>query len=285
MTARVRMMAFEYDESFSARWHPRLPEFACTANAVSLMMPYAEPYIVKSVRRAIPTLPPELQEEARAYAGQEIQHHRQHRRLNDYLIEEHPALRRVERSMSWAFARLNDKRSDSFNLAFAAGFETLAYTGARWAERQMGTLFEGSDSVAASLFLWHLAEEVEHKTVAYDVFYAAGGKRRTHLAGILVSTALLMFFALWSTLIMLWSQRQFFRPTAHFHLFTWSFGFAFDLLPALFVSLLPGHHPSDLADPPWLALWLSTYDPETGTIPAWNMPGGHGGIRVAETAV
>ena len=33
------------------------------------------------------------------------------------------------------------------------------------------------------------------------------------------------------------------------------------------VSALPGHHPSDLADPIWLSSWLTHFDPETGTLP------------------
>jgi len=30
---------------------------------------------------------------------------------------------------------------------------------------------------------------------------------------------------------------------------------------------MPGHHPSQLADPLWLTAWLRQYDPETGLIP------------------
>ncbi len=270
MSAQVRSIRFEYDDSFAPEWHPRLPEFACVANAVSLMMPYAEPYIVKSVRRSIPRLDADLQAEATAYARQEMQHHKQHRKLNDIVVASNPKLRRVERAMDKTFSHLLEHRSQAFNLAFAAGFETLAYTGARWTEKQLGSLFDGADPTASTLFLWHLAEEVEHKSVAYDVFQAVSGKRLTQFVGILVSTLLLIFFAWWSTWSLLFSQRQVHRPVVHLHLLTWSFGFAFDLLPALFVSLWPSHHPSDLADPPWFSLWLKGYDPESGTIPLWN---------------
>ena len=270
MIPTVRTVTFHYGEDFEPSWHPRLPEFACVANAVSLMMPYAEPYIASSVRAALPQLDPEMRAEAKAYAGQEMQHQAQHRRLNDLIVADNPRLASVERTIQRTFEYLATNRSLSFNLAFASGFETLAYTGARWTEKQLGHLFDGADPVASSLFLWHLAEEVEHKNVAYDVYQAASGRRLSYLAGMLTSTLLLVLFTWWSTLILLFGQSQLRRPAAHWHLLVWSFGFAFDLFPALFVSIMPNHHPSDLVDPGWYGLWLKGYDPETRSLPLWN---------------
>ncbi len=270
MSPIVRSVTFRFDASFEPSWHPRLPEFACVANSVSLIMPYAEPYIARSVRQALPLLGEDLREEAKAYIGQEMQHQAQHRKFNDLVVGQSPRLSRVERAMAWTFRHLETHRSLSFNLAFAPGFETLAYTGARWTEKQLGHLFDDADPVASSLFLWHLAEEVEHKNVAYDVFHAASGKKLSYLTGMLSSTLMLIFFTWWSTWILLFDQRQLLRPAAHWHLFLWSFGFAFDLFPALFVSIMPSHHPSDLADPTWFRLWLECYDPKSRSIPLWN---------------
>ena len=49
---------------------------------------------------------------------------------------------------------------------------TIAFTLARWVDENLGSFFAGADPVPATLFLWHLAEEVEHKTVAFDVWEA-----------------------------------------------------------------------------------------------------------------
>jgi hypothetical protein len=38
-------------------------------------------------------------------------------------------------------------------------------------------------------------------------------------------------------------------------------------------SSLGGHHPSQLTDPAWYALWLRGYDPVTGTMTMWQPPG------------
>lgn len=266
----VRSIRFRYDSDFDAAWHPRLPELACAANGVSLMMPYAEPYVAKSVRSALSQLAEPLRTEAAAYVGQELQHHKQHRIFNEAVLKQYPSLERVDRATQWTFEKLENHTGQQFGLAFAAGFETLAYTGARWTERQLRHLFEGADPVASTLFLWHLAEEVEHKSVAYDVYHELYGRRRTYLLGMLVSTLLLMVFAWWATWTLLWAQRKFLRPRTHVRLLVWSVGFAFELLPAQFVSVLRSHHPTDLVDPPWFTHWLATYDPVTQTLPLWD---------------
>ena len=51
-----RTLRFEYPDDMDPAWNPRRPEFASAANSVSLIMPYAEPYFVKSVRSALPQL-------------------------------------------------------------------------------------------------------------------------------------------------------------------------------------------------------------------------------------
>ena len=45
---------------------------------------------------------------------------------------------------------------------------------------------------------------------------------------------------------------------------------AFVLSPVMVVSALPGHHPRQFTDPPYLPAWLRQYDPATGTIPIWG---------------
>lgn len=273
VTIPVRSIQFRYDADFDVQWHDRLPQLACAANGVSLMMPHAEPYVAKAVRKAVPDLDGQLRDDAVAYVAQELQHHKQHRIFNDIVIAQCPGLERVERVTRWIFGQLEQRASHRFALAFAASFETLAYTGARWTERQLHHLFAGADPVASSLFLWHLAEEVEHKSVAYDVYQTLHARRRTYLAAMIVSTLLLVILAWWATWTLLWSQRQLRNVRTHTRLITWSVGFAFELLPAQFVSMLRSHHPNDLADPPWFQQWLHSYDPETATLPLWDRIG------------
>jgi predicted metal-dependent hydrolase len=177
----------------------------------------------------------------------------------------------LEDAMRHTFGWLGRTRSQRFNLAFAAGFETVAYASARWTEKHLRELFRGADPVPATLFLWHLAEEVEHKSVAFDVYRAVGGRRLTYAAGMITSAVLLALFSVIGTLIMLFAEHRAFSPLSHARLFKWSFGFVFDLFPTMLVSAMPRHHPSDFTDPIWLSTWLAQFDPETGTMPLYSM--------------
>jgi predicted metal-dependent hydrolase len=237
-----------------------MPEVACAATAVSLLMPHVEPYVVRSVRRGLGDVAdPRLRQRTSAYLRQEAAHHAQHRRFNDAVCRGSGALSRLDGWMARTY-RFLERRGPAFGLAYAAGFEAVAFTAARWADRRHDELFGGADPVAAELFLWHLAEEVEHKDVAHEVFLAAGGTRRRYLLGALVSLVLLGWFTFLGTLLFLARERRIWSPVAWIRLTRWSVGFAFEVLPALVVTASPGHHPDHLADPPGLVGWLRRRD-------------------------
>lgn len=266
MARRVR---FAYPEDFDPRWHPELPELACVANAVSLMMPHAEPYVARSIRATIDHLDPPTAARARTFVAEELQHQAEHRRFNAMILADQTSLARFDRLMSRTFSFLG-RRSMAFNAGFAAGFETVAYAVARWVEARLGSLFRGADDTAATLFLWHLAEEVGHKSVAFDVFHQVSGLRRTYVVAMVTAMVLLGFFAAAGTIQMLWHQRRWFRPIAHWRMLTWTVSFLFELLPAMVVSALPHHHPSKLVDPPFYGQWLEHFDANDGTLPIWS---------------
>lgn len=256
VTRRVR---FDWSESFDPVW-TRQPELALSANAVSLLMPYVEPYVVDAVADAIDGLDEPLASQAKVFVRQERQHHGQHRRFNDRVVAAFPGLTRIERLMAGTFGWLRRHTSDRFGLAFAAGFETVAFTAARWTAKRQQTLFAGADVQISSLFLWHLAEEVEHKAVAHDVYEAKGGGRLRRLWAMTVSMLLLAFFTVLGTLAMLWSTRRIFHPMAHLRMLVWSISFLFDLLPAMVIAAMRGHHPDRLVDPTFYELWLTEFD-------------------------
>jgi predicted metal-dependent hydrolase len=270
----LRRITFEYPGDLNPSWHRRLPEFAAAANSVSLLMPYAEPYFVRSVRAVIPDLDDDLRAEAEAYVRQEASHHRQHRRFNDLIVARHPALHRLERLMERAYGGLGRRRSDRYNLAFAAGSETVAFTLARWSERHLAELFDEADPVPATLFLWHLAEEAEHKSAAFDVYAAVDGSRWRYTHAALLSLALLTLFTVAGTLTMLWGSRRLWSPVTWYRLTRWAISFGFTLFPTLLASALPGHHPRQLVDPVFLRAFLAQYDPATRTIPLYGSSAG-----------
>lgn len=271
-----RPIALDYPASTRAAWQPRRPEFSAACNALSLGLPYGEPYVMKSIRDALPALESQgqhqLAHEVRGYLDQEAEHARQHRRFNAILREQHPGVRHVEGWLKRTYSFLTRRAGHKFGVAFAAGFEATAFAAARWMDANRQQLFDGADTVPSTLFLWHLAEEVEHKTVAHDVWAATDGNRLRYFAAMVLCFAMLLWFILLGVIVQLCAWRRILNPVAWFRLWVWGFGFFFEAAPTMASTLMPSHHPNNQADPAWMRLWLSAYDPTTNTIPAWNAP-------------
>ncbi len=296
----ARRVTFEYPPDLDVMWTPQTPEFACAANAVSLLMPSIEPYFVKSIRAAATNLSPERYDDVETYLFQEAQHHKQHVIFNTMLLERYPKLQPLERFMKRVFGWLSDTRTIDFNVAFAACAETVAYSAARWAADRRHELFTGTDDVAATLFLWHLAEEVEHKSSAFDVYLAglassnltesiqsdrlvsteervnsrpvqrSFGEVFRYLTVMICALAVIIPFIFAGTAVLLTYERRLFWPVSWFRLFRWSVMFAFEALTNLGMSLFPSHHPTDFTDPIWFQVWLAEFDAQTETVPIWN---------------
>jgi predicted metal-dependent hydrolase len=262
-TLTTRTPHVSYDAAPDPMWSGHVPEFACAANSVSLMMPYVEPYVARSVRAAIDHInDPALREQAQAYVRQELAHHVEHRRFNEAVAAGVPGVRPIETVLRRTYARLARRPRLGTHLAFAAGSETVAYAAARWAADHRRELFATADPAVTRLFVWHLAEEVEHKTVAHDVFHAVDGSRRRFLWGMVLSFLLLACFTVAGTTVQLWHTRRLFHPIAVVRLVRWSVTFLFELLPVMVVATLRGHHPRDLTDPSFLVQWLRELDAE-----------------------
>ena len=267
----ARRVRFEWPADVDLVWTPAVPEFAIAANAVSLLMPHAEPYVVAAVRASVDELAdPDLRADAHAYANQEAQHHAQHRRFNDLLIARYPHLARQDRLWKRVFAWLR-RRDTRFGLAFAAGFEAIAFVAARWVDSHQRLIRDG-DPTATTMFLWHLAEEVEHKEVAFDIYQASGGGRVRYVWAMTVAALVMAVGSFAGALTMLRAEHRLFSPVAHLRLASWSLSFVFAAVPVMVVSALPGSHPRNLVNPAGLDHWLDHFDPVTSTVPEWALP-------------
>lgn len=268
-----RRICLEWPDDTRAAWQPLKPEFAAAVNALSLGMPSGEPYVMQAVRDSARDInDPELAAQVRDYLAQEAEHSRQHRRFNEILIAQHPALGRVESWLAASYRFLQKRAGRRFAIAYAAGFEATAFAAARWMDAHRHELFRGADETPSTMILWHLAEEVEHKTVAHDVWAPTDGSRLRYLAAMATCFTMLVWFIFLGTVVQLTAWRRILSPVAWFRLWKWGIGFAWEVMPTMATTLLPSHHPSQQADPSWMTQWLSSYDPDTGTIPAWDAP-------------
>ncbi len=265
-TRRVR---FEYPDDVRPVWVPTQPEFSAAANAISLGMPYAEPLFIKAMRSTFDQIDDDLRARAESYIRQETGHHTQHKKFNDIIAAHYPGTRRVQRAMAansaWVW-----RRSPRFRVAYAAAGETISYGVARWTEANLGKVLDPADPVPATLFAWHLAEEIEHKANTYEVFEATDGSRLRYALAAMVGLATIATFTAVGALVQLHADRRLRSPFTWFRLSALAVSLAFVLIPTLVVSALPGHHPRDFTDPLYLSAWLRQYDAENGTMPRWG---------------
>ena len=269
----VRRVRFDWDGVETDQWHPASPEFAAGANAISLLMPHAEPFVIAAVRRSTENLDDAvLSARVRAWEQQEAAHFRAHRNFNRSLTANSVTARLLDSLGRRVFAWLG-RRSDAFALSFAAAFELVAFASARWAEAHLHRLFRGADEDAATLYLWHLAEEVEHKGIVHDVKRSAGVGSLLYRLSLVVAFVVLIGFTIVGGLSLFCRTRSALNPLRWIRLVSWGFSLAFVLLPVLAMSTSDSFEPDTLVDPPWMHRWLSEYDPHTQTMPVWTRAG------------
>lgn len=265
----VRRVTFEYPDDVNPMWAPHLPEFAAAANAISLGMPYAEPLFIKAMRSTFDRIDDDLKARSETYIRQETGHHTQHKRFNDIIAARYRGIGFVQKLMAansaWVW-----RRTPRFRVAYAAAGETISYGVARWTEAHLGELFDQADPVPSTLFLWHLAEEIEHKSNTYDVFEATDGSRLRYAWAALIGFLTILAFTGLGAFVQLWGEKRLRYPITWFRLGRLALSLAFVLVPTIIVSSFPGHHPRDFTDPIYLPAWLTQYDAETGTMPLWG---------------
>jgi len=173
----IRKMPFEFPEKIDPFIFPDSPERSASVVATSLLLPYLEPYLIRTMKAARPHVTePRLLDDLARFSAQEGQHYRMHMRFNDALRREHlPRLGEFEKEISDDYQRLTKTRSLQFNLAYAEGFEALTMNLVLFAFTHL-SLFDEVETQVAQLYEWHLIEELEHRTVAFDIYdHVCGG--------------------------------------------------------------------------------------------------------------
>jgi len=145
-------------------------------NALSMSFPVGEQFFIDSVRQGFERLSPGQQERFRAevqgFIGQEATHRRLHALYNGHLD-------RLGLVNGWeprARERLQMMQGADVRhwLAITAANEHFTAILADWMLHNADLLGE-RDPRLATLWLWHSAEESEHKSTAFDLYQALGG--------------------------------------------------------------------------------------------------------------
>jgi uncharacterized protein len=166
----------------------RVPEFSLYWNGASAVIPYVEFYlnnVMNEVRTQYGPGNPKLNAELDLFIAQERNHALYHVAFNKRLYEAgFEALKPLIETITKELSTMRETRSLAFNAAYCAGFENAATFSSRYLLEECDADFAGADAAGANLFLWHVAEEFEHRSVCHDTLLAVSGSYFMRVAGV-----------------------------------------------------------------------------------------------------
>ena len=172
----VRRLLVDMEAPIARHWCAGDAFRTALFNALSMSFPVGEQFFIDSVRDGFKALAPEQQERFRAdvqgFVGQEATHRRLHSLYNGHLGK----LGLVNHWEGRALQRLKLLQGIDVRhwLAATAANEHFTAILADFMLHNADLLGE-QDARLKTLWLWHAAEESEHKAVAFDLYQALGG--------------------------------------------------------------------------------------------------------------
>jgi len=151
-------------------------------NAQGLVPAYIEPFLIKVMRRAKAELDPvehaDLLADLDVFNKQEAQHFKFHAALNRWIREGgYPGMAEIERRYEAEYEAMLAERPLEWLLAYCEGFESMGLAASHgWVDGATSAGLAGADPRPIALWEWHLAEEYEHRTVAFRVLKALYGR-------------------------------------------------------------------------------------------------------------
>ncbi len=217
------------DRSAERPIKPRLPQLSIDAelprswafdnilataliDSVSMLFPAGERFFVRSVHHYLQhsekPLPDALRAQIQGFFAQEGRHAQQHERLNRVLnlqgydvsgflrFYERICYHHIERVAPPALRLAATAAAEHFTAILADNF------------LRMSELTERLEPNMRRLLLWHAAEEIEHKAVAFDVLKHVNPSYGMRIAGLAVASLILGTFWFSGTCLLLWQESR-----------------------------------------------------------------------------
>jgi uncharacterized protein len=169
----VRYPTFDFSDS-SPRWGDN-DEAVVIINAGAIIPPSIERYLIRVMRQAKKLLDPvadaDLIRDIELFNKQEGQHLKIHSDLVALLRDNgYPRIVEFEAAFAADLAGYLETKPLDWNLAYCEGFESTGVALAEaWINGHVKELCGDHGSEVMRLWMWHMAEEFEHRSVVHDV--------------------------------------------------------------------------------------------------------------------
>ena len=214
--------------SLSRDWLDKHAFKTAWMNSMSITFPLGEKFFIDSVRHFVDRVTDsKLKNEIRGFCGQEGFHRREHEHYNQALCASRGydlvyLEGRLEKNITLAKKWL----SPIDQLAMTTALEHITAIMAEQILLDSNHLLAGAEQPMRELWEWHAAEEMEHKSVTFDVYKVVGGSEKKRKVALRRASFFLMLDVLIGTVHMLRRDRKLWS----FRLWRegWSFLFAKD---------------------------------------------------------
>lgn len=208
----VRKLLVDLATPFASRWNGGDAFRSAFFSALSMSFPVGEQYFMDSVRNGLKTLPEDQRQryakEVQGFVGQEATHRRVHALFNGHLDTmgypntiEQRAIARIKKQ-----AHLDPR----MHVAATAATEHFTALFADWMLRHPEAL-EGAEPRLQTLWLWHSAEESEHRSTAFDMYQAMGGNHVWRIRSFYYVSVIFMWDLARQTVRNLWHDGSLFK--------------------------------------------------------------------------
>jgi uncharacterized protein len=184
LVLRPRDVRFDWS-ALPVYWIPGEPYPTHYINSLHLLLPEGERWFVRVFTQALPLIRDDrLRDDVLGFIGQEAMHASSHQGVVDHFtahgIDPTPFVNQLE----WMFSRLLGDRDLTGHrarqwlierLALIAAIEHFTAMLGQWILDARALDEAGADPTMLDLLRWHGAEEVEHRSVAFDLFSHVDG--------------------------------------------------------------------------------------------------------------
>lgn len=217
--AKIRKVNFKFENPFPRYWANNNPIATHFMNAQHLVFPDGEKFFIRSVKAFADVYKndPELKKRVENFIGQEGTHYAEHQKFWDIMESQGLAPMKfvnVFRATAWnglekfilknvTKNRLGSKLALSITVGLEHFTAMLAESGINNKEISNNMPTEMKD-----LFLWDAAEEIEHKSIPFDVLKKVDDSYALRVGGMAIATWGLGFYILLGMIMLSYNDKE-----------------------------------------------------------------------------
>lgn len=258
---KVRRVNFQFKKDTSKFYYKNNPFSTSFINVLHILFPTGERFFVNSVLKHQKSIKDEkLKKQVRNFCGQEGIHSSMHERFwtilrdNGYIIEGYE--NHIDKLLHKLVAKieLEGTKINNIDLVATTCLEHFTALFGHAIFARVDVTPSAAPQELAELFQWHAAEEIEHKSVAFDVLQQVDpDEYAKRIIAMPVATAILYFYLTVGTLMLLYQDRKDLQITKlpkQFYEFATGLFMELhgDVFKEYFSFFKKGFHPSDLND-------------------------------------